>query len=177
MISDSSKLGNPRSPPVPMYLPSHTIQGVLLSHGCSCQDVSQSEPVFSCYGPIWTIKINIFGCVPKICVLYCCPHLHKMDRLALSPKTGKLTCPGLLTPSSFFTLHVIHKSYDGYETLCYLLRPRPPGPIFLTSPPLHSSCGGPLGISAAHQICIAFQPCVDFSSPTCIAPPQSSWLI
>lgn len=49
-----------------LNLPRSRILGVLLPHWHSCQDVPQSEQVFTCCGLIWAIKINFFGRVPEI---------------------------------------------------------------------------------------------------------------
>lgn len=79
----------------------------------------------------------------------------------------------------FFTLHLIHKFCDGCKILYYLSVAAPPYFSDLFSPYsllLHSSRGGLLGISPAHQARFAFQLCIAFSSPLCTAPPQSSWL-
>lgn len=142
--------------------------------------MSQSEQVFSCYGLIWAIKINIFGCVPKICVPCCCPHLHKMYRrpcLQIQVSSVALAW----WPQVAFSFYMSFTSLaSDHKTLCHLqLLPF----VFLTYVPLFSSTtslqqGGVLSWVALKPTkpASACQLWGVFSSFTCIAPSWSSWL-
>ena len=91
-------------------------------------------------------------------------------------KDRELSHPGLLTPSDFFTLLVIYKSYDGCTILYYL----PPSPIiFLTlSLLILLYCFPPAMVDSLVFLkhtrpASAFQPFIGFSSSrNCLAPPQ-----
>lgn len=119
-----------------LNLPRSMLLGELLPQWHSCQDVPQSEQVFSCCGLIWTIKINIFGRVPEI---WYPAAAHICTKCAGRPCLQRRVNSVVLAywPQVAFSFYLSFTNlYDGYKTLYHLL---PLSLIFLTYLPLLSS--------------------------------------